>query len=80
MKKLEFADWLGIGFIILMTIFFLLIPAPVKAADGEWGKTGHRVIGQIAQEHLSPEALRAVTELLDGETVATVSTYADEIR
>jgi hypothetical protein len=80
MKKLEFADWLGIGFIILMTIFFLLIPAPVKAADGEWGKTGHRVIGQIAQDHLSPTALKAITELLDGETLATVSTYADEIR
>lgn len=80
MKKLEFADWLGIGFIILMTIFFLLIPAPVKAYDGEWGKTGHRVIGQIAQDHLTPSALRAVTELLDGETLATVSTYADEIR
>ena len=28
----------------------------------------------------TPEALKAVTELLDGETLATVSTYADEIR
>lgn len=78
MKKLEFADWLGIGFIVLMTIFFLLIPAPAKAA--EWGKTGHRVVGQIAQDHLSPEALKAITELLDGETLATVSTWPDEMR
>ena len=77
MKKLNFADWLGMGFIIIMIIVFLLIPTPAKA---DWGKTGHRVIGQIAQDHLTPEALKAVTELLDGETLATVSTYADEIR
>ena len=77
MKKLNFADWLGMSFIVIMIIIFLLIPAPAKA---DWGKTGHRVIGQIAQDNLTPEALKAVTELLDGETLATVSTYADEIR
>ena len=77
MKKLNFADWLGMGFIVIMIIIFLLIPAPAKA---DWGKTGHRVVGQIAQDNLTPEALKAVTELLDGETLATVSTYADEIR
>ena len=42
MKKLNFADWLGMGFIIIMIIVFLLIPAPVKA---DWCKTGHKVIG-----------------------------------
>jgi len=59
-------------------LILLLLPTMLFADD--WGKTGHRVIGQIAQDHLSPEALRAVTEMLDGETLATVSTYADEIR
>ena len=77
MKKLNFADWLGMGFIVIMIIIFLLIPAPAKA---DWGKTGHRVIGQIAQDNLTPEALTIVTDLLDGETLATVSTWADEIR
>ena len=59
-------------------LILLLLPTMLFADD--WGKTGHRVIGQIAQDHLTPTALRAVTELLDGETLATVSTYADEIR
>ena len=77
MKKLEFGDWLGLGFIILMTLLFLLVPAP---ANADWGKTGHRVIGQIAQDNLTPKALEAVTVLLDGETLATVSTWADEMR
>ena len=46
MKKLEFGDWLGVTFIILMTLCFLLIPAPAKA---DWGKTGHRIVGEIAE-------------------------------
>jgi len=77
MKKLNFADWLGMGFIIIMIIVFLLIPSPAKA---DWGKTGHRVIGQIAQDNLTPEARGAVALILDGETLATVSTWADEMR
>ena len=77
MKKLEFGDWLGLSFIILMTLLFLLVPAP---ANADWGKTGHRVVGQIAQDNLTPKALTAVTNLLDGETLATVSTWADEMR
>jgi len=77
MKKLNFADWLGMGFIVIMIIIFLLIPAPAKA---DWGKTGHRVIGQIAQDNLTETSLTAITELLDGETLATVSTWPDEMR
>ena len=60
----------------LVILFFL--PWLLFAED--WGKTGHRVIGQIAQDNLTPKALTAVTELLNGETLATVSTWADEIR
>ena len=77
MSKLNFADWLGIGFIILITIIFLLIPSPAQA---DWGKTGHRVVGQIAQDNLTPSALQAVTEILNGETLATASTWSDEIK
>ena len=59
-------------------LFLLLLPTMLFAND--WGKTGHRIVGQIAQDRLTPKTLRAVTELLDGETLATASTYADEIR
>jgi hypothetical protein len=45
-----------------------------------WGKTGHRVVGQIAQNHLSPKAARAVHELLGADSLAEVSNWADEVR
>jgi hypothetical protein len=45
-----------------------------------WGVTGHRTIGRIAENHLSPNAKAAVQELLGTETLASVSTWADEVR
>lgn len=45
-----------------------------------WGKTGHRVIGEIAQRNLSSEAKKGVALLLGNEDLARVSTWADEIR
>ncbi len=45
-----------------------------------WGKTGHRVVGQIAENHLSPKAAKAVRELLGPDSLAEVSNWADEIR
>ena len=59
-------------------LLFLLLP--LLSFSNDWGKTGHRVIGQIAQDNLTETALKAVTELLDGETLATVSTWPDEMR
>ena len=49
-----------------------------KAPD--WGVTGHRAIGAIAQAHLNPKVAKIVDDLLDGQSLAFVSTYADEIR
>jgi hypothetical protein len=45
-----------------------------------WGKTGHRVTGHVAEHHLSRKAKRAISELLEGHSLAFVSTYADEIK
>ena len=59
-------------------LILLLLPTVLFADD--WGKTGHRVIGQIAQDNLTPQARGAINLLLGGETLATASTYADEIR
>lgn len=46
----------------------------------DWGKTGHRVIGEIAQKNLTTKSLEALDALLDGKSLAFVSTFADEIR
>lgn len=45
-----------------------------------WGATGHRTIGQIAEDHLTAKARAGVSDLLGSETLADVSTWADEVR
>lgn len=45
-----------------------------------WGRTGHRMVGEIAQRNLTPKALKGVRELLGNDDLARVSTWADEIR
>ena len=49
-----------------------------KASD--WGKTGHRVIGLVAQQHLTARTQEKVQYLLEGAPLAHVATFADEIR
>jgi len=44
-----------------------------------WGVTGHRAVGKIAADHLSPKARAAVQELLGNSTLSDVSTWPDEI-
>lgn len=44
-----------------------------------WGPNGHRIVGQIAQNHLNSKAAEQVKGLL-GETLAQASTWADDMR
>jgi len=45
-----------------------------------WGPEAHRVIADVARNHLSTNANRAVVQLLGDEDLATISTWADEVR
>lgn len=45
-----------------------------------WGKTGHRVIGKIAEENLTPEAKEQITEILGHTDLARIANWADEIK
>ncbi len=45
-----------------------------------WSKTGHRVIGEVAQYHLTKKARKAIEKILDGRSLASVSNFADEIK
>lgn len=45
-----------------------------------WGETGHRVVGEIAELHLSDKARAAIMEILGNESLAQVSTYMDEVK
>lgn len=45
-----------------------------------WGKTGHRIVGYIAEKHLTEKAKQEVTSILGHTNLAMVSTWADEIK
>ena len=48
-----------------------------------WGPDGHRIVAQIAAEHLQPGTRAAVAALLDGEpepSLAGIANWADEVR
>lgn len=60
-------------------ICLLLIPCHSMTMD-DWGATGHRTIGQIASQYLKGHTKRQIKKLLNGASLAFVSTYADEIK
>jgi hypothetical protein len=45
-----------------------------------WGKNGHRATGQIAEKHLTKRAKKKIDKILKGQSLAFVSTFADEIK
>lgn len=63
-------------------IAFLLISAQLCANDlkPNWGKTGHRTVGEIAANYTSSKANREIKKILDGQSLALVSTFADDIK
>lgn len=62
---------------VILTLFFF--HSNVKASE-DWGPTGHRATAAIATMYLNPEVKSKIDELLDGASLALVSTYADEIK
>jgi len=46
----------------------------------DWGKTGHRAIGEIAEGYLTKKTKRKISKLLEGQGLAFASTHADEIK
>ena len=59
-------------------LVLLLLPTMLFADD--WGKVGHRIIGEIAERQLTKEVKEIVYDILDGESLASVSTWPDEMR
>lgn len=53
------------------------------AISGEtlgWGQTGHRVVGHIAEQHLSKKAKKRLKRVLGNESLAMVSVWMDDVR
>lgn len=65
---------------ILLFVCSVVLSLNMANASEDWGKTGHRTVGQISEKHMTKKALKNVKKLLGGESLAFVSTYGDEIR
>jgi hypothetical protein len=68
--KFKFLGILALSFMLLNTV----------NAGVKWGAIGHRIVGEIASKYLSPKAKREIKRLLNKESLAFASTFADEIK
>lgn len=62
--------------VLLISVWLLTVSTNGNA----YGQNGHRVVGQIAEWHLTPTTKRAVLGLLSGDLLPEVTTWADEMR
>lgn len=63
--------------------YFLVISLCItnqSQASDDWSATGHRVVGKIASKHLKSRTKRKLRKLLNNESLAFVSTFADDIK
>lgn len=63
-----------------MKIFVLVASLFIYLNVGAWGLLGHRVVGEVAERHLSANAKLKVDEILDDMTLAEVSNWMDDIK
>jgi len=62
----------------LCSIFFLCLLVTAQAFA--WGQNGHRAVGLVAEQHLSKKAKKKIAAILQGNSLAEVSVWMDEIR
>ncbi len=62
---------------LLVLIFTLFIFQTDLLA---WGQNGHRIIGLIAERHLTKKAQKNISKILGNATIAEVSNFMDQIK
>jgi len=65
-------------FFLGFTILFSLQINATNILD--WGPTGHRTTGVIAENYLTKKAKKHIEHLLNGQSLAFVSTFGDDIK
>lgn len=68
------------NFRVLIVALLLFVGHSTQANGIVWGQTGHRTVGEIATKYLSKKTKRKIRKLLKGQSLAFVSTFADEIK
>jgi nuclease S1 len=65
---------------ICLAVVAMLLLLSLAPSAHAWGPTGHRVVAEIAQRHLTPAAHWKVRQLLGDRTLADVANWPDELR
>ncbi len=65
---------------LVLITFTLLFSISTLIASEDWGKTGHRVVGEVAEKYLSKKAEKEIAKLLNGHSLAFVGNYGDDIK
>ncbi len=63
--------------LLVLCLFFIQL---AHSNEIEWSKTGHRTVGEVAQQHLRTRTKKALKKILQGQSLALVSTFADDIK
>lgn len=64
----------------IIVMLLVCISSNGLATAGDWGKTGHRVVGEIAEKYLTKKTEREILKLLNGHSLAFVANYGDDIK
>jgi hypothetical protein len=72
--------WLPMKLHKVTCLALLLLAAWFPAGAFAWSRFAHETVGYLAESDLSPRTRAAVAELLDGQRLAAVGSWADEVR
>ncbi|MBZ9627751.1 S1/P1 nuclease [Psychroflexus sp. CAK57W] len=61
-------------------LVFLILSQTLFASEEDWGQNGHRVVGETAESYLKSKVSKKIDRILNGQSLADASTYADEIK
>lgn len=61
-------------------LFVVLFALSLGQPAFSWGLLGHRIVGEIAQRHLSAKAKREIRKIMGNETLAMSANWADFIK
>ena len=71
---------MNVRILLVFVLSNVLLFSTVNASSPDWGATGHRAIGKIAEGYISKKAKNKIAELLNGQSLALVSTFGDDIK
>jgi nuclease S1 len=64
----------------LVLLFPLAFPRHPPEERARWWDLGHRIVARVAEQRLTPHTREAVRSILEGQSLADASVWADNIR